>query len=88
MEDMNTYKPVDELSFKEASIELETIVRSLESGELELEQSLEKYKRGVELMTSLRKRLSEAEQKVEILVNANSETVDSTSAPATAFLDE
>ena len=33
-----TYRPIDEMTFKEASVELEQIVRSLEGGELELEE--------------------------------------------------
>ena len=39
---MDTRK-VEDLSFKEASVELEQIVRSLEAGDLELEESLERY---------------------------------------------
>lgn len=61
-------KNVDELSYKEASIELEGIIRNLESGELELEESLEGYTRGVELLKSLRARLAAAEQKVSVLM--------------------
>ena len=40
----------------------------LESGDLELEQSLESYTRGVALVKSLRERLDHAEQQVKILV--------------------
>lgn len=61
-------KKVEELTYKEASQELERIIRSLESGDMELEESLESYTRGVELLKSLRSRLSEAEQKVSILL--------------------
>ena len=61
-------KNVDELTYKEASTELELIIRSLESGELELEESLESYTRGVELLRSLRARLEDAEQKVSVLL--------------------
>lgn len=65
---MAEQKKVDELTYKEASQELERIIRSLESGDMELEDSLESYTRGVELLKSLRSRLSEAEQKVSILL--------------------
>lgn len=34
---------VADLSFKEASVELEQIVRALEAGDLELEDALERY---------------------------------------------
>lgn len=44
--------PVEQLTYKQASQELELIIRSLESGEMELEESLESYTRGVELLKS------------------------------------
>ena len=49
--------PVEQLTYKQASQELELIIRSLESGDMELEESLESYTRGVELLKSLRTRL-------------------------------
>ena len=61
------------MTFKEASIELEQIVRSLESGELELEESLDRYARGVDRLKSLRARLASAEQKVRVLLDATDE---------------
>lgn len=84
-------RSVDEMTFKEASIELEQIVRALESGDLELEDSLERYGRGVELLRSLRERLSAAEQRVRVLLDATDEaapTTDTSSAPSTAYLNE
>ena len=86
-----TRRPIETMTFKEASIELEQIVRALESGELELEESLERYSRGVELLKSLRERLAGAEQKVRVLLDATDEgavTTDTASAPKTAYLDE
>ncbi len=84
-------RKIEDMTFKEASIELEQIVRSLESGDLELEDSLERYSRGVELLRSLRERLANAEQKVRVLLDAtdeNAATTDTSSAPSTAYLDE
>ena len=86
-----TQRKVENMSFREASQELEQIVRALESGDLELEESLECYQRGVELLTSLRERLANAEQRVQELVDAAEVPmgqVDTVSAPATAFIDE
>ena len=82
MADKNSETPVEELSFKEASIELEQVVRSLESGDLELEDALARYARGVELLKSLRERLTNAEQKVKVLLDTTSEDVapDTTAA--------
>lgn len=68
MKTMAEQKSIEEMSYKEASQELERIVRSLESGELELEESLESYTRGVELLKSLRGRLATVEQKVSVLM--------------------
>lgn len=85
------YKNIDEMTFKEASIELEQIVRSLEAGDLELEESLDRYGRGVELLKSLRARLNDAEQKVRVLLDVTDEaapTTDTASAPATAYINE
>ena len=65
---MADQKNVEELTYKEASTELERIIRSLESGDMELEESLESYTRGVELLKSLRARLADAEQKVQVLL--------------------
>ena len=83
-------RKVDEMTFKDASIELERIVRSLEQGDLELEESLERYARGVELLASLRERLAQAEQRVQVLVDAAQQDVapDTAAAPAVAFIDE
>ena len=84
-------RKIEDMTFKEASIELEQIVRSLESGDLELEDSLERYSRGVELLRSLGGRLANAERKVRVLLDAtdeNAATTDTSSAPSTAYLDE
>lgn len=56
------------MSFQEAMSELERTVTLLESGTLELEESLEVYARGVELLSSLQKRIDGAEQRVEVLM--------------------
>ena len=61
-------KNVEELTYKQAYQELELIIRSLESGDMELEESMESYTRGVELLKSLRARLNDAEQKVSVLL--------------------
>ena len=80
---MANQKKVEELTYKEASTELERIIRSLESGDMELEESLESYTRGVELLKSLRARLADAEQKVQVLlkdVDGNDTLVDGEAA--------
>src|SRR6476620_928986 len=53
--------------FEAAIGELETIVKTLEAGDLALEQSLELYERGVQLSRFCHARLEEAERRIEIL---------------------
>lgn len=55
--------------FEDALGELESIVGSLETGDQSLEMSLEQFERGVSLSRFCQQSLSEAEQKVQILLN-------------------
>lgn len=59
---------LSKLTFREGMAQLEEVVQTLESGSLELEESLEKYAMGVQLLAELQRRLGEAEQKVEVLM--------------------
>lgn len=61
-------KAPDELAFGEALAELEAIVASLEGGQLELEDSLTRYERGVALLQALQAKLADAQQRVTMLV--------------------
>lgn len=71
---------LDSMSFKEGLVELDEIVRALEGNQLELEQSIQKYERGVALLGALQKRLDDAQQKVTVLMGEfepeNSDEVD------------
>ena len=62
------YRPIEEMTFREAAAELDVIVRQLEGNTMELEDTLESYERGVKLIAALQKRLAEAEQKVDVLM--------------------
>lgn len=57
-----------DVTFREGMDRLEAIVHRLESGTLELEESLEEYATGVALLAELQKRLASAEQRVEVLM--------------------
>ncbi|HHU49067.1 MAG: exodeoxyribonuclease VII small subunit [Caldicoprobacterales bacterium] len=54
-------------TFEEALKELETIVQTLEEGEVSLEKSLELFKRGISLTEFCNKKLTEAQGIVNIL---------------------
>jgi exodeoxyribonuclease VII small subunit len=56
------------MRFSDALLELEGIVTALEGGQLELEDSLARYERGVALLRACQARLAEAEQKVTMLM--------------------
>jgi exodeoxyribonuclease VII small subunit len=53
--------------FESAIAELETIVKTLEDGDLALEKSLALFERGVALSRFCHAKLEEAERRVEIL---------------------
>ena len=53
--------------FESAIAELESIVKTLEEGDLPLEKSLALFERGVQLSRFCHSRLEEAERRVEIL---------------------
>ena len=53
--------------FESALAELETIVQTLEDGQLTLEQSLERFERGITLSRYCHQRLEAAEKRIELL---------------------
>ncbi|MEM6534710.1 MAG: exodeoxyribonuclease VII small subunit [Pseudomonadota bacterium] len=73
-------KPVEKMSFEEALAELETIVRQLEQGDVELDRSIAIYERGAALKKHCEARLKAAELKVEQIVQDRDGQV--TTAPA------
>ena len=54
-------------TFESALAELETIVNSMEAGQMPLEQSLASYKRGAELLKFCQAALRDAQQQVKVL---------------------
>lgn len=50
---------------------LEEIVKSMESGQLGLEESLKLFEEGVKISRDCQNELDAAEQKVELLINAS-----------------
>ncbi|HEX6174886.1 MAG TPA: exodeoxyribonuclease VII small subunit [Candidatus Binatia bacterium] len=61
-------KNSQELKFEEAIANLQQVVEQLESGDLSLEDSLAAFEKGVGLVRYCNQKLSEVEQKVELLV--------------------
>lgn len=59
----------DDLEFAGALKALEAIVKSLESGELSLEDSLRRFEEGISLARKLESILDRAEQKIQEILN-------------------
>ena len=59
------------VSFENTLHDLEDIIDTLESGEIPLEQAMEKFGEGVKLSNECQKALNDAEKKVRILIDKN-----------------
>ena len=66
-------KKLENLSFEESLNELDTIVQSLEQGDLDLEASMSLFERGLTLSKLSQCKLQNAEQKVKILLEQHGE---------------
>tara|TARA_R110001583_G_scaffold12280_1_gene54626 strand:+ start:3514 stop:3780 length:267 start_codon:yes stop_codon:yes gene_type:complete len=66
-------KKLENLSFEESLNELDTIVKNLEQGDLDLEESMMLFERGLTLSKLSQDKLQTAEQKVNILLEKNGE---------------
>ena len=60
-----------EFDFETALQELEQLVEKMENGNFGLEESLQQFERGVSLTRACQKALTDAEQKVRILMQEN-----------------
>lgn len=64
-------QPQPNANFEATIAELESIVAQMESGNLPLEQSINAYRRGAALLQACQQSLTDAEQQVRILNDAN-----------------
>lgn len=62
-----------ETTFEEKIKKLEEIATELESGKLNLDESMKKFEEGIMLSKECNKILDEAEKKITILINDNGE---------------
>lgn len=58
-------------NFEKSLSELETLVEKMEEGDLSLEESIKCFERGIVLTKDCQQALTEAEQKVTILLEKN-----------------
>ncbi|MCB1721899.1 MAG: exodeoxyribonuclease VII small subunit [Rhodospirillales bacterium] len=78
---MTKEQPIESLNFEQALGELEAIVRSLETGQAPLEESITAYERGIALKKHCETRLRDAQAKIEKI------TVDKDGQISTTPLD-
>jgi len=71
-------KPVDDLTFEEALRELEAVVGQLETGNVELEKSIDIYERGALLKKHCEAKLAQAQARIEQITLAENGTPDGT----------
>lgn len=73
---------ISKLSFEDAINELNSIIETLETGEVSLEKAVDLYVRGNQLNSQCEKRLTDAKMKVE-KVSINEKTQEITLEPFT-----
>lgn len=64
-----------EINFEETMQELEKIVQELEKGDLNLDDSINKFEEGMKLSKSASDYLERAEKKITVLINAKDEEI-------------
>lgn len=60
-------KPIDQMTFEQAMAQLRAIVERVETGQVELEESITQYELGCKLIQHCRQKLADAEQRIELL---------------------
>ncbi len=66
-------KKKDTIDFEKSLKTLEKIVDDMETGELSLEQSLSAFEKGIKLTKECQTALTQAEQRVEVLIEEHGE---------------
>lgn len=77
-------KKTDEknLSFEDQMQKLEEIVKQLENGNLSLQESIDRFKEGVELSKEMEQTLSEAQKSIASIIDENGNLKDFTEPTA------
>ncbi len=68
---------MEKITFEAGMEELESLVRSLESGQMSLEDSFKAYERAVELRNALSKLLDESDKRIRVLTERGETELDS-----------
>lgn len=66
----------EKISFEESIKKLEAIANELETGNLNLDESVEKFEEGMKLSKECTKMLDDAEKKISILIKKDDEILE------------
>lgn len=66
----------EDINFEDAMQKLELIANELESGDLPLEKSVEKFEEGIELSKKCNEILEKAEKRISILISNEDELIE------------
>lgn len=69
------------IKFEQAMSELENVVEKLEKGELNLEESIEYFQKGVELSKYCSKQLDDAERRITLLIEKENDGISEVEIP-------
>ncbi len=72
---------MEEIKFEEAIQKLEEISKELESGNLGLDESVNKFEEGMRISKICTKMLNEAEKRINILINNDGEISEENFTP-------
>ena len=78
-----TFEDIATMTFETALTELETIVKKLETGDVDLEQSIVLYERGTQLKAHCESKLATAKEKVEKITLSASGAISAAPADIT-----
>jgi len=59
--------PAEQINLEKVSARIEAILRELESGEVDIEKSVQRYEEGLKLIHAAQKKLKDIEEKVEVI---------------------
>ena len=66
----------EDVKFEDNQVELENIVRKLESGDVALEDAIAEFQKGMKISETLKKTLNEAEETLVKIVGKNDQESD------------
>ena len=72
---------MEEIKFEEAIKKLEKIAKELESGELGLDESVNKFEEGMKLSKICTKMLNDAEKRINLLIDNDGEISEENFTP-------